>query len=395
MTPDDDLREQLAAYLDGELDAAAVIALEQRMVAEPWIAREADAMADMLLDLGGFDDVDLPQEVSERLRHGLETEIGHALPRGHGHDLQHAVRSAGAAAATGWAETEDRVAPGATNTRPAGGRPAGARPGDRAGQGSRRRDRISRFAGVAAVVAVISLGSVAVLQGGFGSSDEAADTAEVTADDGDESADFSAADAEEAAGGADALTAQEGDQAALEEAPLEEAAEEEGTAAPQADDPAAAAAPEADIAGAGATEDAADDGDADAATAATANTPEAVDLGTVGTDEQELRRLVGARPAVEVLLGQTAEDIPGLAAEFSALLREQPPFGDDVAPATCLDTVLAATDQAVPAVVAGIDTDEGRRLAHALVRSSDDLRFDIVEIWVTSVDGCGITQVIS
>ena len=43
-----DVRIQLAAYLAGELDDAAVEALEARMQSEPWVADAADEMAEAL-----------------------------------------------------------------------------------------------------------------------------------------------------------------------------------------------------------------------------------------------------------------------------------------------------------------------------------------------------------
>ena len=146
-----DVRIQLAAYLAGELDDAAVVALEARMQSEPWVADAADEMADMLVELGAVEEVDPPTGFADRLRAGLADEIGHELPQASRLDPD-VVRASGAAALDGWS----------TTARGRRDRPAGTRPGDRHRQQTRRA-RFGRAAmAVAAGLVVLFVGTAAV-----------------------------------------------------------------------------------------------------------------------------------------------------------------------------------------------------------------------------------------
>lgn len=395
MTDRDDLRELIAAYLDGDLDARATDRLEARMADEPWVAREVDAMADLLVDLGGFDDIELPHDVGVELRAGIEAEIGHQLPQvAPPRDLGGVAERTGAAAATGWAAPPAGARAGGS-TRPAGSRPGGARP---AGQRDRsRRWRPSRVLQAAAIMALLAAGALTILQSNFTGSDDAGDSAATFADapaelaesqDGAEEAaeealQAAAAPAEESAdsaveesaadgdaAGVDSLAADEAAAGALEEAPAEEPAGEE-----PAGEEAAGEAAEEELTG--------------------PSGADVVDLGRVDSDDAAVRAAVADRPAVDALLGQPASAAQTLASEYEAVLREQPAFADGIRPDACVSTVLlAAASPSVPAVVARIDVGDGPTLAYALVSASGDT-LDMVQVWVADPDGCRIQRVIS
>ena len=65
--------ELLSAYLAGDLNDAAAADLERRLADEPQLAAALDALADALVALGGFDDVEPPAGYDERLSQRLAT----------------------------------------------------------------------------------------------------------------------------------------------------------------------------------------------------------------------------------------------------------------------------------------------------------------------------------
>lgn len=69
--PDD---EELAAYLDGELDAVAQRRLEQRLADDPELTARLDALADALIILRGVDEVAPPTDYRHRLDSRLDRE---------------------------------------------------------------------------------------------------------------------------------------------------------------------------------------------------------------------------------------------------------------------------------------------------------------------------------
>ena len=381
-----DVRIQLAAYLAGELDDAAVEALEARMQSEPWVADAADDMADMLVELGAVEEVDPPVGFADRLRAGLAAEIGHELPRAARLDPD-VVRASGAAALDGWS----------TTSRGRRDRPTGSRPGDQH-RAETRRSRFGRAAmAVAAGVVVLFVGTTAVFLSS--SSDDSGDSVE-SADDtsaramGDEAA---------FAGGAADSAEEEREEAAMEmapdmlqeptaldaplaaeEAPVEDAEEEaaEETAA----DEAAADGELADT----------DTGDAAGATTAAPVGPALLDLGEIGGDDDAVRATVGGDPAATQLIGRSEADAEQLATPFRDEILRAEPFDDGVEPGACLTEVLRDADGVVvPAVAASFTADGDPRLGYALVRSSSGDALDRIDVWVVDPGGCSVLAVVS
>ena len=372
-----DIREQLAAYLAGELDEAATVALEARMADEPWVARAADEMADMLLDLQRVDEVAVPDGFAARLTAGLAEEIGHPLPAvpGTARSLdRRMLERSGAAAADGHAERPDRARDGGDvvdgTARFARWRPA----------------QVRAALAVAAGVAVLFVGSLTVTQSGFlGGSDDA----------GDEGVDETvrSMDAEE-----DAMAADDAEEAPVEE-PAEDSAAELAAGAATMEEESAVAddAADADTADAGG-----EGAGPDAITAAPAplqdaggEGPVALDAGEL-SDDDAIRLAIGGNPAVQRLLGRPADDVAGLAEAFTDELLRADPLPDGTDASACLLAVLRDSgDGVTPAVAAAITQDDRPRLAYALVRSSDGVTADQVDVWVAEPDACGVVAVVS
>ncbi|WP_370325879.1 hypothetical protein [Euzebya sp.] len=360
MTDPVDLREQLAAFLAGELDGAAADALQDRIDAEPWVAHLADEMADLLVELGGVDDVTPPPGYADRLADALAAEIGHPLPAA---PDPRALAATGAAAATGWAEQ---------HTGPRGRRPGSARPAGRGSGGDRRR-RLTRALAVAAVFVVIGVATVGVLDGGlFGSASDSGS---------DEGAEFAQDERE---------VLQAGD-AAEDDAADGDAADGDA-AATEAEDPAVAAAPAPteEVADAAAEEGSAGAG-ADALIAI--DGPAVLDLGPV--DPADLGPVLTEDPATQALLGLDATAAADRArAHADELLRATYP--DQTPAGTCVREVLdAAGPDLVPAVAATAELPDGPVIAFALVRSAGGEALDAVDVWVVDPSTCAVQQVIS
>lgn len=375
-----DIREQLAAYLAGELDEAAVVALEARMADEPWVARAADEMADMLLDLQRVDEVAVPDDFAARLAAGLAEEIGHPLPAvpGQARPLdRRMLERSGAAAADGHAERAQDAEGGTVvdgTARFARWRPA----------------QIRAALAVAAGVAVLFVGSITVTQSGFlGGADDAGDGGvEESVRSMDATEDVMAAD--DAEDTAEELMEDE----AVEE-PAEDAAAELAAGAATMEEQESAVEDDAADAGADAT-----DHDAIAAAPAPLQDPAGggpvvIDAGEL-PDEDAIRLAVSGNPAVQRLLGRPADEVAGLAEAFTDELLRADPLPDGTDAAACLLPVLGDSgDGVTPAVAAAITQDGRSRLAYALVRSSDGVTADQVDVWVTESEGCGVVAVVS
>lgn len=378
-----DIREQLAAYLAGELDEAAVVALEARMADEPWVARAADEMADMLLDLQRVDEVPVPDDFAARLSAGLAEEIGHPLPAvpGQARPLdRRMLERSGAAAADGHAERPDRAQDG-----------EGGAVVDGTARFARWRPAQVRAAlAVAAGVAVLFVGSITVTQSGFlGGSDDAGDGGvdevvrsmdatedAMAADDAEDTAEALVEDAveEPAEDAAAELAAGAATMEEEQESAVEDDAADAGADAADHDAIAAAPAPLQDPAGGG---------------------PVVVDAGEL-PDEDAIRLAVSGNPAVQRLLGRPADEVAGLAEAFTDELLRADPLPDGTNAAACLLPVLGDSgDGVTPAVAAAITQDGRPRLAYALVRSSDGVTADQVDVWVTESDACGVVAVVS
>lgn len=80
--------ELLSAYLDGELDAAQTKALKERMLAEPHLRRELEAMqsADEMLSAfaGQIDDRPLPEALDRIIGESEGTQGGHVQQQAYG-----------------------------------------------------------------------------------------------------------------------------------------------------------------------------------------------------------------------------------------------------------------------------------------------------------------------
>lgn len=372
-----DVREQLAAYLAGELGADETAALEARMASEPWVAEAADDMADMLARMGRVDDVEPMAGFGDRLRDAIAEEIGHDLPAVDVVDPPF-VRASGAAAADGW------------SSGPAS-RGDARRPGRRGGQ----RQRFSRAVmGVAAAVAVLFVGSTAVLLGGgLTSDDDAGDVAEITTRDmgsADIAADEAADEAEDAMDEAAPAAAEP---EAMAPAPTVAGAVEESTVAEMADDLEAVMADEADAAVNGS--DTTMSLPADDSAGEFPAGPEVLVLGELG-DDADVRSAIGGRAAVERLLGRDAADGQDMAQPYADEIVRAGTFPDGTEPGACLESVLQdAEGVVVPAVAAQFTQRAEDRLGYALVRSSDGSLLDTVDVWVVDPAGCGVVAVVS
>ncbi|HUG84825.1 MAG TPA: hypothetical protein VMM13_09685, partial [Euzebya sp.] len=373
MTDSTDIREQVAAFLAGDLDDVAAEELQGRIDTEPWVARLADEMADMLMALGRVDDVPLPQGFTERLFEGMESELGRSLapplPD------QRTLHASGAAAATGWPE----------GTRPR--RRQGARRPSAGTGGPDRRSRLRGALAVAAVVVVLAVAGVGVLTqvGDFGSTDDGADTADAGFA-ADEDVEIRVADEDSARTTAD-------------DAPAEAAVATADEAA-EADAGAEGAAADAGQQESEAAEDAVASGEAEAPSVAlsvptTSDGPMVMTLGEVDGDDGTLAAVVGDQPAAQDLLGTDAADVAELAAAYRDELLRGPDFDDGTSAGACLiDTLDAAGQDLVPAVAARLDLPDGPVVAYALVRSRDGTVLDAVDVWVLDLPGCGIDRVI-
>lgn len=167
--PPADDGEALSAYLAGELGDAEARALEARLATEPALATQLHALAEALVSLGGFDEVDVPEGFAERLERRLAHE--RANPAG------------GFAAGTALPPPDDLAA--------------------------RRRKRQGAWLGIGTAAAVLAVGAVmagTVMRGmGGGSAESAAgDAALESAAGGSESA-----QEESAAGGGEAAAGKE------------------------------------------------------------------------------------------------------------------------------------------------------------------------------------------
>ncbi len=417
MSDTPDLREQLAAWLAGDLDDAGSAAIEARMASEPWVAQVADEMADLAMGLGQVDDVEPPSGFSARLRAGLAEEIGHELPATGSVDTSGAAGSAGAAApdartlerggvaaADGLAGRERDDLAARRAARSGRGRAGGA--GEGTGRGM-TPSRIRTALAVAAGFAVLFIGSVTVL--GPGSSDRGADdSADIALEAADEGAeggeDASTFALEERSSGealADAEMLQDSAEGAAtesleaveeaeEEAASDEAMEEEAPV----EEPAEAAADSDDA------DDAADSAAATGAAPAPAADgdagPAVLDLGAIATDDATIRQEVSRHPAVERLLGRPAQEVSDLAAPFTDEVLRAEPFGDGTEPGACLGGVRRDAGQdTTPAVAALLQGEDGPLLAYALVRSSDGATADRVDVWLTNPVDCGVLAVVS
>lgn len=386
MTDHIDLRQQLAAFLSGELDEPAANRLQARIDGDPAVAELADQMADMLTELGQVDRLEPPDGYAQRLRAGLQEQTGVRLPPP-GPDVRQ-ISAAGAAAATGWA-------------RPAPSGPLSSRPGH-----VDRFPRVGRVLAVAAGIAVLAVASIAVFggQAQLGSSDQdSAATAEVGDSDADVAleaagtedtlgAEFNARD--EAATADDAAEGQEdmtenlalqpsaaGAAAAVEEEAMEEpaGADDEPAEAEEGDPPVAT-----------------EETDADAAAQQTADIdgpsvtggPAVLDPGRV-EDDDSLRTLIGQDPAAQELLGLDAVLLPQLLADYQQRLSLHDPFADGVPAARCVTEVLQQADGgAIPAVTARVDGPYGTGIAFALVSSTNGVILDTVQVVVVDLVDC-------
>lgn len=72
--PPADDGEALSAYLAGQLGEAEARALQTRLDSEPALAAQLDALAEALVSLGGYDEVDVPAGFDERLGARLAAE---------------------------------------------------------------------------------------------------------------------------------------------------------------------------------------------------------------------------------------------------------------------------------------------------------------------------------
>ncbi|MGI9018746.1 MAG: hypothetical protein ACR2HR_16845 [Euzebya sp.] len=375
MTKPTDIREQLAAYLVGELDEVATIELEDRIHAEPWVANLADDMADMLMELGTVDEVQPPAGFGERLRRGLSQELGNPLPE------PSSLVSAGAAAATGWAKQDRPGAGRSTSSRPPGDRPSRGRSSGSSGSGSRR------WLAVAAAFAVLAVATVTTLTstGFLGSSEDTADFAgeadiALDARQADDTADESRDDLriEAAQETPDSLLTDDG------VAPASNAAA----------DSAAGAVPASSEAEQSTTDDAATD--QAASVLGTAGRPAVLTLGPVADGDDTLRELVGGQEAAQMLLGTPASSAAELAVAYRDEILRSQDYDDGTPAGTCLTEVLDdAGADLVPAVAARVDVEGGASLAFALVRSTDGQVLDTVEVWLVSVSDCGLQTVLS
>lgn len=413
MTDQPDLRQQLAAFLAGELDEPAATRLQARIDSEPDVARVADQMADMLAQLGQVDSVEPPQGYAERLRLALQEQTGVQLPPA-GLDAR-SVAASGAAAATGWA----RHAPEG---------PLSSRPGP-----VDRFPRLGRVLAVAAGVVVLAVAVVSVF-GGQSQMDSrgettAADAGSATSDDavvfggGDEEGDaeFNAAeesmdDVEAAVEAAAAMTEEPAAELeemteSLEAAPEtameaerqagadEQAAEEAEDSVPADADPAAEATEE-QIPGeappavpqtpAPATSPPSPESVAgpDADTTLGVSGPVVLDLGRVDDDEA-VRTLVGRDPAAQGLLGTDASLASQLATDYQQTLAAADPYSDAIPADRCVADVLQSTPTAaVPAVAARIDQPSGPAIAIALVSSTTGDVLDTVQVVVVDLVDC-------
>lgn len=406
MTDQPDLRQQLAAFLAGELDEPAATRLQARIDSEPDVARVADQMADMLAQLGQVDSVEPPQGYAERLRLALQEQTGVQLPPA-GLDARR-VAASGAAAATGWA-------------RPAPEGPLSSRPGP-----VDRFPRLGRVLAVAAGVVVLAVAVVSVFggQSQMDSSGEttAADAGSATSDDtvalgrddataaaefnaAEESMDDVEAAAAEDESDGDAMTESleappqtemqengqgEADGQAAEEAedsvpadadPAAEATEEQipGEAPPAVPQtPAPATSPPSPEAVAG----------PDADTTLGVIGPVVLDLGRVDDDEA-VRTLVGRDPAAQGLLGTDASLASQLATDYQQTLAAADPYSDAIPADRCVADVLQSTPTAaVPAVAARIDQPSGPAIAIALVSSTTGDVLDTVQVVVVDLVDC-------
>lgn len=383
MTDPTDLREQLAAFLAGELDEPAATRMQARIDHEPAVARLADQLADLLAELGQVDQVDPPEGYEQRLRAGLEARTGQRLPA----PDSAALSTSGAAAATGWA------------TAPAERLPRRPEPSD----------RYARLGAVLAVAAglLVVLATVGVLVNvGTGGDSETADSmvagedgdeaapAAANAGGGDEPAEFSAAGdatdaaAPEAAAAATADEVEEDAPAAAVESDDEGAA---GAFADSADNSTLGRTGAADADG---TATAAEEAATEAAMARQAVGPAVLDL-VVEADDAGLSTLVGGDPAVQSLLGRPAAVAAELSRGHVEDLQSHEPFTDGTPAARCVAEILEqAGSPAIPAVTARIEAPDGPALAIALVGSTAGELLDTAEVWIIEPDSCDPRRVV-
>lgn len=356
MTDQPDIREQLAAFLAGELDGPAAQALQDRIDAEPWVAGLADEMADLLVALGGVDHIEPPTGFSAVLRAGLEARIGHPLPAVEDRPAESRAMAGGALPASG------------PRTRRDGPRPQMASGG-----------RVRRALSIAAVLAALGIGTIGVvtgLRGSGGSSDVA------SSDDGG----VTTLDA--ARTGEESMTLEADPTAGEGAAPADDAA---GAVVEEDGPPEALQAEEGG--------QAAEDGAITSAPAHGApDAPAVLDLGRVD-DEQVLLDAVAGQPVVDTLLGRPAADARELADAYRDQLLRGPSFPDGTPPGACLTEVLdAAGDDLVAAVALRADLASGAAVAYALVTARDGQGegavLDGVDVWVLQLDGCATQQVL-
>lgn len=329
----DHTREQLSAYLAGELDPAASAALEGRLAAEPWLAAELDRMADLWMELSGVDEVEPPEGYAERLRARLAAEgvLAFADP--------------GAAASE--SHTVAQTPPG--RSAPPGRRDTD-RPAASRGQRSRTRWRMRPAAWAAAAALVV----VAVTGTFLGTQQQSETTA------GDASEDLAALDAESAE--LVEPTSRDATGALTEHEEAEAAAElfEESLPAP------ASPAPQG----------------GDAATGG----PAVVDEG-VSVDADEVAEHLRDRPETAAVLGEPASEVPGLASRYARALGEELPFPGE--PRDCLQVLLSEFADRVPVRAEWLHVDGEPRVAYVLVSASGD-RLDTVEAFLVAPEDCTI-----
>ncbi|CAN5302928.1 hypothetical protein BH23ACT9_BH23ACT9_25170 [soil metagenome] len=375
MTDNTDIREQLAAFLADELDGPAAEALQARIDAEPWVGRLADEVAEVLVSLSSVDEVQPPAGYGDRLRAGLEAELGRPLAPPA--PDQRLLTASGAAAATGWS-TDARPAGRGDASRPDRQRAAGAR------SAGRRSERLRRSLGVAAALVVLAVAGTSVLT----------QLRPMSGDDTADSADDVAAEVDERRLSDDAEVTEEADPFAAQAPAAESAGDATAFSDATESDDAADEDAAVDDDGAGEARDAEDDVGTATTAAGPVQRPVVLTLGSI-EDDDSIRRAVGGHPAAQGLLGLPAADARERAGAYRDELLRGPDFDDGTAAAACLSATLAAAgDDLVPAVAARLDLAGSEAVAYALVRSRTAEVLDTVDIWVLDLPGCEVDRIL-